>query len=179
MICRDRLLSRIHKNDIYEMCLLTTGAANDREKAKLYALVFDSDDRVSYNALWVLSNFSLLDNEWLYSKRDKLIDLVLHESHEGKKRMLLSLLERQPFEKDDIRTDFLDYGLEKMLSAADTCSVRSLCLKLSYAMCRCDSDLLREFRLSLEVLESEFLPPSLRAARKNILRNMYSDNSHD
>ncbi len=52
---------------------------NDHRKEELYRLTFDEDNRVAFNALHVLSNFDLANNEWLYCKHDELIDRVMKE----------------------------------------------------------------------------------------------------
>lgn len=69
-------------------------------KEELYRLTFDEDNRVAFNALHVLSNFDLANNEWLYCKHDELIDRVMKEEHVGKRRLMLNLLLRQPFEEE-------------------------------------------------------------------------------
>ena len=43
-------------------------------KEVLYALLFDSDDRVAENAVWIFAHFDRANNEWLYDKHDALID---------------------------------------------------------------------------------------------------------
>lgn len=95
---RKKLNKKLCMDDIYEICILTHG--NNRKKAELYQLIFDEDERVATNALWVFTHFDLQNNEWLYSKHDDLIDRVLVEKNETKRRLMLSLLLRQPFEEN-------------------------------------------------------------------------------
>lgn len=61
-------------DNIHELCFLTQGEENNNRKEELYRLTFDEDNRVAFNALHVLSNFDLANNEWLYCKQDELID---------------------------------------------------------------------------------------------------------
>ena len=70
-------------DNIHELCFLTQGEENNNRKEELYRLTFDEDNRVAFNALHVLSNFDLANNEWLYCKQDELIDRVMKEEHVG------------------------------------------------------------------------------------------------
>ena len=94
MDLKERLSSRCHIEDIHEILFYVQG--NQERKAELYDLIFDPDDAVSYQALWVCSHFSTKENEWLYDKQDELINEVLSCEHSGKRRILLNLLVRQP-----------------------------------------------------------------------------------
>ena len=106
MDLKDRLSSRCHIEDIHEILFYVQG--NQERKAELYDLIFDPDDAVSYQALWVCSHFSTKENEWLYDKQDELINEVLSCEHSGKRRILLNLLVRQP-QTNPPRVDFLNF----------------------------------------------------------------------
>ena len=85
MDLKERLSSRCHIEDIHEILFYVQG--NQERKAELYDLIFDPDDAVSYQALWVCSHFSTKENEWLYDKQDELINEVLNCEHSGKRRI--------------------------------------------------------------------------------------------
>ena len=89
---RNQLLNRLSVNDIYSLCLQTQGKENNCLKEELYQLTFDENDRVSFNALWALSHFDEANNPWLFQKHDELIDRVLVEKNETKRRLMLHLL---------------------------------------------------------------------------------------
>lgn len=163
----NKLSSRIHINDIYEI-LFYVQKSNYR-KEELYALACHSDTLISYQALWACTHFTITENEWFYSKQNELIDYALTCTHTGKRRLLLNILLRQPM-TDPLRVDFLDFCLEQMMSAKETPGIRSLCMKLAYLQCCSIPELLEEFRCSLEMLEPDLLPGSLRATRKNLLK---------
>jgi len=65
---KQKLFGRISKDNILELCFLTQGDKNDHRKEEFYRLTFDEDNRVAFNALHVLSNFDLANNEWLYTQ---------------------------------------------------------------------------------------------------------------
>lgn len=155
-------------NDIHEITYLTQN--NNRKKQELYECLFDEDDRISCNAAWIMTHFSLRDNEWLYDKQDALIDYLFICGHPSKRRLVLSLLYRQPL-KNPPRTDFLDFCLAQMMAKREFPAAQALCMKLAYELCRFSPDLMREFKTILDIMEHD-LPPSIRAVRKNILKAM-------
>lgn len=91
---RKRLTGRIGEDDIMEVAYLTQGEENNPVKEALYALLFDSDDRVAENAAWIFAHFDRANNEWLYDKHDALIDEAMRTPRIPKRRMLLGLLFR-------------------------------------------------------------------------------------
>lgn len=167
---REKLSGRLQMDDLHEMCFLTQGSENNDRKESLYQLIFDKDARVSYNALWVFTHFDQINNKWLYNKHDDLIDVVMEEVHEGKKRLMLTLLLRQPFDKDCIRTDFLDFCFNRIMSASEAYAIRALCMKLAYKQCRYYPELLEELRICLDRIGEEPLSSGLKTARKNVMK---------
>lgn len=165
---RTRLDRRIHSDDILELCYHTQGTDNNRNKELLFALATDRDERIAYNALWVFSHFSLADNTWLYNKRQELINILLKETHSGKKRLLLTLLERQHAEQEALNTEYLDFCLSGICST-EPYGIRCLCMKQAFAQCRHIPELLTELAAVMEMLEQEDIPPSLQSTRKRIL----------
>ena len=110
---------------------MTQGKENDHRKEKLYQLTFDEDDRVAFNALHVLSHFDLANNEWLYRKHNNLIDRVMNEKHVGKRRLMLNLLLRQPFEEASLRSDFIDFCIAMITDCPQPYAIRAYCIKLA------------------------------------------------
>lgn len=172
LICRlkDKLRSRLSPDEIHEICFLTQGRENDGFKAELFELIKDADKRISFNALYVFTKFDLSNNEWLYQKQDELINRVLQEQREGNMRLLLTLLLRQPFDSENLRTDFLDFCLLSITSYTKPTSVRVLCMKLAYEQCKFFPELLEELCCTLNLLEHEPLSSGLATAKKNILK---------
>lgn len=172
---RKRLLQRLSQDDIHEICFLTQGPDNDSLKEELYTLISDEDVRVSYNALWVLTHFDLANNEWLYAKHDELIDKAIAEKHEGKRRLLLTLILRQPFDRDTLRTDFIDFCFDAIQSSHESYANRALCMKLAYEQCRFFPELLSELSNCLEIISAESLSSGLKTARRNVMKKILKD----
>lgn len=165
----EKLTGRIHIEDIYEILYYVQGS--NQRKQELYKLIYHEDDNISYQALWVCSHFSIEENVWLCAKQQELIDEVIICTHPGKRRIFLNLLVRQPL-SDPLRVDFLDFCMERMVSKQELPGVQSLCMKIAYELCRTVPELLQEFSMILDTMEPDLLPPSIRCARKNILKAM-------
>lgn len=117
-----------------------------------------------------MTHFSLTENCWLYSKQNKLIDELMQCKHNGKKRVLLSLIYRQPM-ANPLRVDFLDFCLESMILASEPHAVQATCMKIAYELCRPIPELLQELRITLETMERD-LSPAMSTTRRNILKAM-------
>lgn len=171
MSLKDRLLQRLEMEDINE---IVSSARNDEKvRSELYKLAFDSENKLSVNALWIMTHYSATTNQWLYSRQNELIDKVLISENSSQKRLLLSLIYKQPL-ADPLRVDFLDFCLDLMISQKEPYGVTTLCMKLAYEMCKTIPELLQEYQVALDIMEPSLLPPSLRTARKNIIKNMNS-----
>lgn len=167
----ERFKGRMRLGDIREVCLECCGSGNEDSKEELFSLACNEDDRISYNALWVFTHFPAADMRWLSSKRDVLINLLLHTDHVGKQRLILTLLEHQSIPVEKIRTDYLDFCLSKINSAAPY-AIRALGLKQAYRMCRHYPDLLTELRLEMDMMTRGPLSPGLRSAIRSVRRQL-------
>ena len=169
---RNQLLNRLSINDIYSLCLQTQGKENNCLKEELYQLTFDENDRVSFNALWALSHFDEANNLWLFQKHDELIDRVLVEKNETKRRLMLNLLLRQPFEEESLRSDFIDFCIAKITACSQPYAIRSYCMKLAYEQMKYYPELLTELKVALDMLEQEALSPGLLSAKRQIMKKI-------
>ena len=154
--------------------VVSQAQVDEKSRNELYNLLYDNDITTAYQAAWAMCHFSVLDNEWLFGKQDELIDNVLVCTHSGKRRLILTLLLKQPLKNDPPRLDFLDFCLERMYSKNEPPGVKSLCIKISYQLCRSIPELLNEYTQMLELVETELLPPSLQCAKNNMLKRLNS-----
>lgn len=164
---QDMLSGRLHIREV-RACgkrLAYDGTFRDT----LYRIMADGDSRMAENAAWI---FTHADTDLLPSLLPHYVDTwmerAMNTRSETLRRLLLTLISRstlpQPF-----RTDFLDYCLAGMSSSRYPYSVRVLCMKLAYKLCRTHPELLEELKLNLEIMEPDLLPPSLRSVRHAIL----------
>ena len=137
-------------------------------KEELFQMLFDEDKRTSDNAAWVLTHLPRTADAWLAERQNTLIDEVLRTTSTTKRRLVMNLLERTPFEADSIRTDFLDFCFNAMLSD-EPIGVKSLAIKLTYAQSKFYPELLEEFNTALQMMEPEVLPAALKHIRGKML----------
>lgn len=168
MNLKNILSLRIGKQDIHKIIFLTQG--DTKRKQKLYNLLFDQDDKIAYQAAWIMTHFSAKENEWLYNKQDKLINEVLICKHTGKRRLILAILYKQPLASPP-RVDFLDFCLERMISKDEPFGIQSLCMKIAYELCLPIPELTQELRTILEIMKDD-LSPAIQTSKKNILKAM-------
>ena len=169
---RTILAKRMGMDDIHEICFMTQGEENDNRKAELYELTLDEDDRIAANALWTFTHFALAEGEWLFAKHDDLIDRALAEKNVTRLRLLLTLLLRQPFRKETLRTDFIDFCLSKITACSYPYAIRALCMKLAYEQMRFYPELLAELKATLDLLGKEALSPGLASARRQVMKRI-------
>ena len=166
------LTHRFSQSEIKELCALTHGARNNHLKEELYQLTLDDDRRVATNALWVFTHFGADDNVWLFVKHDQLIERAITEQDVTKLRLILTLLLRQPFDEEAIRTDFIDFCLARITDARAPYAIRAQCIKLAYEQMRHWSELLDELRQTLDLISCEPLSPGLRSAWRQVMKRI-------
>jgi len=135
-------------------------AGGDFEE-ELFQLLFDDDKRTSDNAAWVMTHLPKSADAWLAERQNTLIDEAMRTESTTKRRLIMNLLDRTPFEPDNIRTDFLDFCFNIILSD-EPVGVKSLAIKLTYAQSVHYPELLEEFNTALQMLEPEVLPAALK-----------------
>ena len=155
------LSSRISGNDAKAL-------AQADIKEELFQLLFDSDKRTSDNAAWVLTHLPKTADPWLAERQDLLIDEAMRTSSTTKRRLIMNLLDRTPFESDHLRTDFLDFCFNTILSD-EPIGVKSLAIKLTYAQSAHYPELLEEVNATLQLMEPDELPAALKHLRGKML----------
>lgn len=164
------LTHRLSQSEIMQLCASTHGVRNNHLKEELYQLTLDDDRRVAVNALWTFTHFAAADNEWLYAKHDQLIERAITEQDVTKLRLILTLLLRQTFYEEAIRTDFIDFCLMRLADPKSPYAIRALCIKLAYEQMKYWSELLNELRQMLDLISNEPLSPGLRSAWRQVIK---------
>ena len=172
MNLHDFLSQRIDMNDIEAICVYTQGRENDARKEELYRVMMDDEGRAGGNAAWIFSHFALADNEWLFSKQQELVDAVMHTESVTKRRIMMVLLERQPFTEEGFRADYLDFCIEHMAMLEEPYGIRAMCMKQAFVQCSLVPELLPELEATLQQMDDNFLSSGLRTAKRNILKKM-------
>lgn len=103
------------------------------------------------------------------SDLNELIDLAMATEKSSVRRLSLSVVERQKMDESDLRTDFLDFCLDRMASLDEPPAVQALSMKLAFRMCQFYPELADEFKRSVEAMEIDFFTPAVKSVRRRIL----------
>lgn len=164
---RTQLTGRITKQTLLDVA--RRAGTDTAECRRLFGLLTDTDKRVADNAAWAFTHFDTQALKKLLPLRNELTDEVLRTRSITCRRLLLTVLYRLPATEAP-RTDLLDFCLHTLLAAGEPNGIRALCIKLAARMCSPIPELGQELRLTLELLNSEPLPPSLRCAQREAYR---------
>ena len=138
-------------------------------KEELFQLLFDEDKRTSDNAAWVMTHLPKTVDVWLTERQNILIEEAMRTESTTKRRLIMNLLDRTTFEPDNIRTDFLDFCFNIILSD-EPIGVKTLAIKLTYAQSVHYPELLEEFNTALQMMEPEVLPAAMKHIRGKMLK---------
>ena len=168
-VLRNQLVGRIHTEDVRRIVDSMAYDDGDVIVKALYHLLSDTDQRIAYNAAWVLSCSDGKVIKFLIRYQNQLIDLLIGTKDKSFARILFSILRRQTFEKSNLRTDFLDFCLNEIVNSNQAIAIRAHAIYVSYSLCKAYPELLNELFMTLQMLESETLSAGLLHARKAIM----------
>ena len=135
--------------------------------------IFDSDYRVARSALWGMTKATDKELSALQVLLNELIEQAMHTENSSVRRLTLNIIERLTLEEDDLRTDFLDFCLEHIISIKEFPGIQTLCIKLAYRMCTFYPELMDELKRTLEAIEIDYYKPAVKCLRKRILSGKY------
>lgn len=134
----------------------------------LYLLIHDENEKISWRAIWACEKLCRTVPEFFMDKRKELMELSIQTNHDGKKRILLSMLNELPLD-DIFSVEFLNACMEWMFSPKESIGVQALSIRLSYKLCEYEPDLMPELRLYLENAETEYMSTGVRTSVRNTL----------
>ena len=139
--------------------------------AQRYA--FDTDYRVARTALWGLTKAKDEELSELKVIYNELIDQAMQTENSSVRRLTLNIIEKLKMDEDDLRTDFLDFCFEHMVSIEEFPGTQTLCMKLAFRMCTFYPELMDELKRTLEAMEIEYYKPAIKCLRKRIFSGQY------
>ena len=146
---------------------------NNEHSFRTTLYVFDKDYRVARSALWGLPKATNEELSKLQVILDELIEQSIQTENSSLRRLTLNIIERLKMNEEDLRTDFLDFCLEHMVSIEEFPGVQTLCMKLAYRMCSFYPELMDELKRTLEMMEIEYYKPAVKGLRQRILSGKY------
>ena len=138
--------------------------------ARQYA--FSQDYRVARSALWGLTKATDEEEAQLQVMLNELIEQAIQTDNSSVRRLSLNIIERLKMEEEDLRTDFLDFCFEHMVSIEEFPGIQTLCMKLAYRMCSFYPELMGEMKRTLEAMEIEYYKPAVKSLRNKILKRI-------
>ena len=139
--------------------------------AQRYA--FDTDYRVARTALWGLTKAKDEELSELKVIYNELIVLAMQTENSSVRRLTLNIIEKLKMDEDDLRTDFLDFCFEHMVSIEEFSGTQTLCMKLAFRMCTFYPELMDELKRTLEAMEIDYYKPAIKCLRKRIFSGQY------
>ena len=115
----------------------------------------DEDYHVARNALWSMTKATDSELSQLQPIYNELIDLAMKASNSS---------------VCDLRSDFLDFCLEKMTAIEEPPGIQSLAMKLAYRMCKFYPELMNELIVTLKAMEMDFYTAAVKSVRNKILK---------
>ena len=170
-ITSERLKQTFSEGGAQEIYQEIRAASNFLGFARRY--VFHSDYRVARSALWGLTKATDEELSELQVILNELIDQAMHTENSSVRRLTLNIIERLNINEDDLRTDFLDFCFEHMVSIEEFPGIQTLCMKLAYRMCSFYPELMDELKRTLEAMEIDYYKPAVKSLRKRILSGKY------
>ena len=131
--------------------------------------VFDADTRVARSALWGLTKASDGELSALQVILNELIEQAMQTENSSVRRLTLNIIERLKIDEDKLRTDFLDFCFDHMMSVDEFPGIQTLCMKLAFRMCQFYPELMDELKRTLEAMETDYYKPAIKGLRRKIL----------
>ena len=119
--------------------------------------------------MWGLTKASKDELLQLQVILNELIDQAMHTGNSSVRRLTLNIIERLDMTEDDLRTDFLDFCFEHMLSIEELPGSQSLCMKLAFHMSKFYPELMDELKRTLESMEIDYYKSGVKCVRSRIL----------
>ena len=166
-ITSERLRQTFSEGGAQEIYLEIKAEGDFLDFARRY--VFDKDFMVARSALWGLTKASKTELAQLQVMLDELVNLAMQTENSSVRRLTLSVIERLKMDEDDLRTDFLDFCLEHMVSIKEFPGIQSVCMKLAFRMCSFYPELMEELKRTLETMEIDYYKPAVKGVRNKIL----------
>ena len=135
--------------------------------ARQYA--FSEDYRVARSALWGLTKASKEELFQLQVILSDFINQAMQTDNSSVRRLSLNVIERLEIPENDLRTDFLDFCFDHMMDVEEFPGIQSVCMKLTFRMCKFYPELMGELKRTLKAMEIDYYKPAVKCVRNRIL----------
>lgn len=159
---------RIHQDGVRFLAL---EAENSEEKRDfILKTIYDTNHVKARNAAWVMTHFSDKLIATLQPRLNEFIDLIMTTDNISLRRLILNIVDRLILTEEDLRTDFLDFCMEHMMSLEEPPGVQTLCMKLAYKQCSFFPELKEEYFNLLNIMEVENYAICVKCLHKKMMK---------
>ena len=166
-ITRERLKQTFSEGGAQEIYQEVKSEGDFLGFAKRYA--FSEDYRVARSALWGLTKASKEELSLLQVILNEFIDQAMQTDNSSVRRLSLNVIERLDINEDNLRTEFIDFCFDHIVSIEEFSGIQSVCMKLAYRMCTFYPELMEELNRILKTMDIEFYRPAVKSVRSKIL----------
>ena len=166
-ITKDRLRQTFSEGGAQEIYQEVKASGDFLGFARQYA--FSEDHRVARSALWGLTKARKEELSQLQVILNEVIDQAMQTENSSVRRLSLNIIERLEMSEEDLRTDFLDFCFEHMIDVEEFPGIQSVCMKLTFRMCKYYPELMDELKRTLEAMEIDYYKPAVKCVRNRIL----------
>ena len=166
-ITEDRLRQTFSEGGAQEIYQEVKVSGDFLSFARHYA--FSEDYRVARSALWGLTKASKEELSQLQVILSEFINQAMQTDNSSVRRLSLNVIERLEMSENDLQTDFLDFCFEHMIDVEELPGIQSVCMKLTFRMCKFYPELMDELKRTLEAMEIDYYKPAVKEVRSKIL----------
>ena len=159
---------RIHQHDVR---LLALEAEQSEEKRQLIIQsIYNQNPIIARNSAWVMTHFSDKLITTFQPRINEFIDLIMTTDNISLKRLILNIVDRLTLSENNLRTDFIDFCLEHMMSLEEPPGVQTLCMKLAHKQCLFFPELQDEFYNLLNMMEIGNYATCVKSLHKKMVK---------
>ena len=165
-ITEDRLRQTFSEGGAQEIYQEVKASGDFLGFARRYA--FSEDYLVARSALRGLTKAGKEELSQLQVILHDFINQAMQTANSSVRRLSLNIIERLEMSEDYLRTDFLDFCFEHMIDVKEFPGIQSVCMKLTFRMCKFYPERMDELKRTLEAIEIDYYKPAVKGVRNRI-----------
>jgi hypothetical protein len=142
----------------------------------LYELALADNERVAWRAAWVLLLLQQENAELINPKLADIAEKIPQLKFGGVVRSFLSILSKSQF--TDYSVEFINFCFDNMLSPKQKPAIQVYCMYILLRVCDIYPDFRPELQACLEHTETNLYSKSFNAARRKVLKELFSKNKN-
>lgn len=166
-IDREDIRGNYSKTFIEDICSKVRESGDFLGFMRLY--MNDPETQVARNALSAICKATDKELAMLKPMWNEMVDKAITSDCPAIKGRLLGIIERIEMTEDDLRTDLLDFCLERMQHPEEMPSTQANSMKIAFRICKFYPELMEELKRTLLAMEISYFTPAVKNVRRRIL----------